>query len=510
MKPVHGLERTGEQMVTTVTEVRRRFDMTFLRWQAQFDSPAFDRFVPWVIASCFSFVLILLSLARYQDLEVSSQIGHYLQALYLMNNGLSPFVSDLGLNVFAIQAAWILWPISWITKVFPTAETLLILQAIALGLGVVPLWRVAREVGNLRSGAAAALVFSYVFHPSIHNLNLAGFHPESLAIPALLAAYFSSYKSRWFILSFLVLVVLTTRADLGLAILALGLVLVIEEKHRPGWVLAGFGLTWFSVMAFVVQPLLGNGSYPHLVAFSHYGDGFFGVILGMLSDPLGLIKDLLDRSSFEKLLLLVGPVLFLPLVRPRYLIPLFPLVAIYLVAEVAEDGFGNPQQDVSAVVMVFIAAIWALTRIGTQGFSRVMVDRRVLVVLILTASVFFIRDSASSPYEETWNWGRRDSVDYARISARSWVDDEARLLVTSNIYPLVAEREEVNILRLNDFSNFDKNILLETDAVIFDESELDLLQPEIINLENSISELGFFRYYELQGIQVWSRRTTPR
>ena len=423
-----------------------------------------------------------------------------------MAAGQEPVVSDLEVNVFAIQAAWLFWPISWLARAFPAAETMLTIQSLALALGVVPLWRIARGPTNLRVGAAAALVIAYALHPSIHNLNLSGFHPEALAIPALMAAYLAGHRGRWGTLVALVAVVVTARADLGLAVSALGLVLVTEDRYRAGWLLASFGVVWFSIMAFGVQPALSDGSYPHLKAFADFGDGVGDVLLGMLADPVGLAGDLLARSSFEKLLLLVGPVLFLPLVRPRYLIPLFPLVALYLIADVPDDGFGNPQQDVASVVLVFVAATWALTRIGTSGFSRVMVDRRVLAVLVLTASVFFVRDAASSPYEEPWAWGRRDTIDLARVAATGWVGDDARVLMAPTVYPLLAERETANVLRLDKPMIPDVTLLSDVDVLIFDENELDWFRSAVRDFEDGMVALGFTRRYESEGIQVWIRR----
>ena len=70
-------------------------------------------------------------------------------------------------------------------------------------------------------------------------------------------------------------------------------------------------------MSFVIQPLLGDGAYPHLGAFAHIGDGAAGILFGMLSDPAGLLGDLFARDGFDKVLLLLATTLFLPLVRPR-------------------------------------------------------------------------------------------------------------------------------------------------------------------------------------------------
>ncbi len=70
-----GLERTGEQVTSTMIALRRKADITILRWQAHFDSPLADRFIPWIGAFLLTLSLALLSLARLRDLSVGEQIG---------------------------------------------------------------------------------------------------------------------------------------------------------------------------------------------------------------------------------------------------------------------------------------------------------------------------------------------------------------------------------------------------------------------------------------------------
>ena len=41
------------------------------------------------------------------------------------------------------------------------------------------------------------LVVVYALYPTLHNLNLTGFHPEVLALPALLGAMYYGLSSRW-------------------------------------------------------------------------------------------------------------------------------------------------------------------------------------------------------------------------------------------------------------------------------------------------------------------------
>ena len=510
-RAVRAIDWTGEHVVTRVHTVRRRMDMAMLRGQARLESPRVDRYFPWFLAALAWLVFSFLALTRLRDLGLPQDLGHYLQALHLLENGMAPQISDFGMNLFAVQAAFIFVPIIWLTRLFPPAETMLVLQAFALALAVVPLWRITRQPGNLRIGAAGALVAAYFFHPSVQNLNLAGFHPEAFALPALLAAYLQGQKERWWVVSLLAFLVVVARSDLGLAVMALGLVFVGEERRNPGWFLASFGLLWFLIMGFFIQPLMGLGEYPHLVEFAAYGDGVFGVIGGMLVHPLVVLGDLFERSSFEKVMLLVAPVLFLPLVRMRYIAPVLPLLAFFLLADVSSGGRGNPEQDVAILPFVFIAATYALMRIGQPGVRRVLVDRRVLAVLALTATMFFVRDAASSPYEEPWNWGERDAADLARFEAINEIDDYDRVLAHPAIFNLVAERETIRSLPLRDTSGGpylpSEDMVAGIDVVVFDGPATRWPVPDRKVFGEALRVLGFDETFTDEGIRVFVRHS---
>ena len=121
------IDWTGEHVVTTVHTARRRYDMALLRFQARLESPQVDRLFPWFVAICLWVILALLAIARSKDLGLSSTLGHHLQALYLMESGASPEISELGVNIFAQHAAFIFFPIAFIARVFPPTETLLVI-----------------------------------------------------------------------------------------------------------------------------------------------------------------------------------------------------------------------------------------------------------------------------------------------------------------------------------------------------------------------------------------------
>ena len=426
---------------------RRRLDNLVLRWQARLDSEWSDRTLPWIIALALFVFLAALSLARARSLEGTEDLAIYTQAAWLIRNGLAPNVTfgDAPGHLLAQQAAFVFYPMTGVSFILPIIPGLLVLQSAALSLAVVPLWRIGRRLANLRVGAVATLVFVYAVYPVMHNLNLDGFHPEVLAVPGLLCAFYFAETDRWRLFAVFSIIVVLCRADLGLVILGMGLLFALEGKRRKGLIVVvlAAGYTFFAIT--VIQPDFGNGTFPHLNAFSEFGDSPGSVAWGMLIHPFDILGRLTSEQNFNLLVTLLAPVVFLPVLAPRYLLPIVPLQGLYMVADVPREAvFG--QQTVAITAFVFIASAFALSRIGRLGVEKINVDRRVLAALLLAGTVFFIRDAASSPYREPWDWGGQDMADGARIDAEEQIPSDAAVRATPSMLQLLAERERLYVL----------------------------------------------------------------
>jgi uncharacterized membrane protein len=488
--------------------LRRRFDNVVLRWQARLDSEWSDRTLPWIVALVLFVFLAALALARARSLDGAPDLSLYTQAAWLIRDGAAPDVTlgDAPGHLMAQQAAFIFYPMTAVSFVLPIIPGLLVLQSAALALAVVPLWRIGRRLANLRVGAVATLVFVYALYPVMHNLNLDGFHPEVVAIPGLLAAFYFAETDRWLRFSAFALVVVLCRADLGIVIAGMGVLFALEGKRRKGLIVAVCGLGWTLLFALVVQPGFGDGSFPHLHAFSEFGDAPGAVAWGMLTHPLDILGGLTSEQNFNLLVTLLAPVVFLPVLAPRYLLPAIPLQALYMVADVPREAvFG--QQTVAITAFIFIATAFALSRIGRMGVEKVNVDRRVLLALVLAGSVFFIRDAASSPYRQPWDWGGQDAADGARIEAEEAIPSDAAVRATPSMLQLLAERPR--LYELDPGEPVDPSVAAEgVDVVVVDDSDLENWTPgQRHQLREGLASRGFRVASEEQGILLFVRNS---
>jgi len=482
-----------------IRSILRRLDAWWLRLSGRLDTPANDKIIPWVVALLLFIALAALALARARSLEAGTGLAGWTQSAWLISNFEAPESSVFGRNAFADQAAFILLPIGVLARWVPTSNGLLVLQSAALAVGVVPVWRLARETNVLRLSATFVLGLAYCLYPAIHNLNLADFHPEALAVPLLLAAARYGVAQRWVWFTFYAVLAVFCRADLALAVAGLGVVIMVRGNRRAGATVIGAGVAWAALSIWVIQPGFSDGVIPHVEAFSTFGDGPGSILWGMVTHPHVVLRELVTKTNFETAVFLLAPVLFLPVFAPRHLFPVAPLMAFYFVADVPAEA---PQQLAAATPFVFLATATALNRIGRPSMSQVMVPSRVLGALAIASVTFFLQDAASSPFETPWHWGGRDRDDLARVAVVERVAEDDVAMVAPSVQPLLAERDGLFDLAPDVL---DEDLPDGLVVVIFDDQDLRWDEELAEDLDDLLEDEGFTRAYEAGPVVAWSR-----
>ena len=220
--------------------------------------------------------------------------------------------------------------------------TLPALQCLALALGAIPVWALARRelAGGLIPIVFAAL---YLLYPALGYTALYEFHPEVLCTSALLAA-FTSYRGGRFgwTLAWTTLALLG-KEDIALPVLAFTCYALLAR--RPGhvrYVAALAGLAGLSlVVSFAgLKPAFGAGAVDYGAMYQRWGDSPRAVAIGIVSRPLaavgalfltpGQIQDSVIKLQYHLHMLL--PLLLLPLASPLTLLIALPTVASHMLS----------------------------------------------------------------------------------------------------------------------------------------------------------------------------------
>jgi hypothetical protein len=144
-----------------------------------------------------------------------------------------------------------------------------------------------------------------------------------------------------------------------------------------------------------------------------------------------------------------------------------PLAGLFLIADSPSSG-AFAERNALLLAFMFIAAPYALNRLGDMGVSRVFIDVRILATLTAAATLAFISSSPISLYDKPWEWGDPDPVEQAIIAAAAQLPPEVAVRASPSALPVLAERPWLYPLQTNrepsvQFDAFDVRAVLVVD-----------------------------------------------
>jgi uncharacterized membrane protein len=342
--------------------------------------------------------LFLLSTLRHEMFASGAwDLGIFDQAVYLISQGQTPFSSLLGFHILGDHGAVILYPLAVLYKLYPTVHWLLAVQAIALAIGALPTWHLARQAGaSVKIANTLAIV--YLLYPMIFNANLSDFHAETIAVPTVLAAVLAVRHQRlgWFCIG--LIVICSCRDALALNVAGMGLWLLLTEKRRIYGAIALLGgITWFLVATQIVIPAIGGDAAKvtrYLFRYATFGSSYGEIIKNLLLHPQLLLGQLISWRNLEYLGLVLGPVIWAG--HPRHVAPLLGALPT-LGMNMLSDSYGQrsimDQYSVPVIPFLWLAAIATVAaRPVWWPNRRVMVAWATIGFLALTKYGFFWAD----------------------------------------------------------------------------------------------------------------------
>jgi uncharacterized membrane protein len=406
-----------------------------------------------------SFLIFLASSSvRHELFNSSGDLAFFDQGVYLISQGQVPISSVLGFHVLSDHAAWILYFLALLYKIYPSVYWLFAIQSSALALGALPTYFLALQAG-LKENQAVAMVAVYLLYPALYNSNLCDFHPDAIAVPALLTAVLAarSRKIAWFCVS--VLVVLGCKAVLSLTVAAMGVWLLFFEKRRLyGAIAIISGMAWFLIANNLIIPFFGSEAaliQRHFYRYSYLGKSFPEMIQILLSQPEVILNNIFSSINLEYLIFLFAPVVWG--LNPQYMIPLIgaiPCVAMNLLAD-------HPSQK-NLVLHYSLPAIpfLILALIASLAAGKAWIQQKRLIILWSLVGFLALGKFGffTSRYLKNWdNWP-------ATKNAIALIKTQDSVLTTDVITPHLTHRQLIsfkydNSQQADELNNF-KYILL--------------------------------------------------
>jgi len=337
----------------------------------------------WAAATAFATLFGAGAVLRHRSFESGRfDLGNMTQAVWSTANGDVLSVTDvhgeqisrLGSHFDPILAA--LAPLWWL---WPDPELLLVLQAMAVASGALPVyWLAKKHIGGGRPAAAIGL--AYLLYPPVQWLTASDFHPVALACPLLIFAWWHLDEDRLWAFALL-------------AAAAIGVWYAIRHrKPRAGAVIAVAAGTAALVAALVVVPAFAPASSSAFES-RYESPSLDGRDLGYLASlllPLALVPlgaPLALMAALPELgLNVLSSTLTQTSVRTHYAAATIPALLVATVFGVARFG-ARLAYAAAAAAMAASVALGPVGRIDVRADDRDAAARRAVALVPAGAAV---------------------------------------------------------------------------------------------------------------------------
>ncbi|HVD12416.1 MAG TPA: DUF2079 domain-containing protein [Gaiellaceae bacterium] len=285
----------------------------------------------------------------------STAHGHPLQITSLRGDQISRLGSHFDPILAAFAPLWLLWP---------SPDMLLVVQAIAVALGALPVfWLARKHLVSERAGVGFAL--AYLIYPPTEWLTLNEFHPVALACPLLLFAIWFLDEGRLLPFAACAAGAATTKEEIALVVAGLGVWYGFAHARRlTGAVVAAAGIAVALVAIEVVIPHFNRaGTSSFFTRYSEVGSTPGGVVHTALTNPWKIVTTALTGRGLGYLARLVLPLGLLVVLAPLVLIAALPELAANLLSAATTQTSIRFHYTAGLIPVLVVAAVFGAKRL---------------------------------------------------------------------------------------------------------------------------------------------------
>jgi uncharacterized membrane protein len=314
----------------------------------------------------------VLSIERHRAFETGRfDLGNMVQAVWSTAHGRPLEVTNLageqtsrlGSHVDPILAVfaplWLAWP---------SPDVLVVSQALAVALGALPVFRLARKhLGSETTGLAFAL--TYLLLPATEWLTLNEFHPVALACPLLLYAFWFLDECRLLLFAVFAFLAATTKEEVALVVAGFGVWYAVARGQRSaGAAIAALGIAASAIAVWVVVPHYHGAASPYASRYS-----------------LGNVPDVFDGHHLDYLADLLVPLGGLWLAAPLVLVAALPELALNLLSSNRYQSSVHFHYVAGVIPPLVAAAVLGAAAIARRR-PRLLLPLGVFAIVVALAS----------------------------------------------------------------------------------------------------------------------------
>ena len=440
----------------------------------------------WTIFSiafiCYSGSLWL----RHAWFQTNSwDLGIFDQATYLISKGIDPNSSLLNFHILGDHGALVLYPIGWISNIFPSINLLFILQGLALSSTIFPLKKLAKK-NNLSEKLTITSLLVFLLYPVVFNVAIFDFHPEVLAVPLimeiiLLVSYSNSKYNLRILLC--ILFILTCKITTSFLVMGIGVWMIAKKRFPIGISIIALGIIWFIVIGLILIPIYGGENAEIIRHSDKFGINNTNIfrLNDVIENITILCKQIISIENIGYIFLLLIPVIYIIFYKKIKsllfnLLPFAPLLFLNLISSI------SPMKDLvhqySLFIVPFIASEVQMSLVymenGIKVYPKWFIKRASKIILFWSILAFMILSRITFFFGTFQD--RFDTIDFRR-EAISKINPHSDVLTSNDMIPHLSRRKIIELTTLDKIDRLDE----------FDEVLLDINHPgwnsnnEIVN-----------------------------
>jgi uncharacterized membrane protein len=321
--------------------------------------------------------------------------GHVLESTTLAGHQ----TSRLGTHVDPFLV--LLVPLYW---VWSSPLALVVLQAVAVASGAVPVfWLARKHLGSDR--AAGHFAFAYLLYPATQFNAFtitSSFHSVAIAVPLILFAIWFLDEDRLVAFGVVALIAATTKEEIPLAIGCLGIWYAVRKGRRlvgSSIFVVGLSVTLFDFL-FVIPHFSPSGINPFVGRYQGVGTTPSGIVHKLFTDPAAFVHAVATGHKALYLVLLLVPFLGLWLLEPLLFIGAAPDLAINLLSSKSDQTSIPFHWTAGMIPFIVAASVFGAARFKGQEIRVSLYALVGAASIAIFSPIYFLRQdiqAMSSP-----------------------------------------------------------------------------------------------------------------
>jgi uncharacterized membrane protein len=409
----------------------------------------------WILIFGYTFFFSLYTLLKHYTFQTSAgDLGFYEQSFWSTLHGKFFYTTvweDIGNTPFAHHFQPMLFLLLPIYAIYPSPETLLVLQSFFLALAALPLYWIAKK----KLGETWGVVFAglYLMYPALHGINQFDFHVEAFAIPFLLFSFHYAEEKQYPKFFLFALLTLTCKEDVALTLVFFSFYLLwlnkkalMDKRIKSQEVIFPLALILISLAWFFISIRV---IVPHFNKKTEYI--FLERFYPSFVQTYNPIPDLLYEWNKKILFvtLLLAPLAFLPLLSPYTFFITLPAFATILLGRYPHAYVIGYQYSYAIIPFLFVSAVYGIKRLKKNEKTL----KKLLGLMICLGIIFMLFFSLTPlgilrgniPYGEYKGFPQITFHEKALYKMLELIPENESVSTQNNIFPHLSHRFNVYV-----------------------------------------------------------------